>query len=61
MTEEECERLRRLAHDAPLNPYHLDADGHRWVEMRSYAWARTGRDWVRAKGALEASRKTKRE
>jgi hypothetical protein len=44
----ECERLRKLAHDAPLNPYRLDANGHRWVEQQSYAWARASRDWMKA-------------
>lgn len=44
----ECERLRKLAHDAPLNPYRLDADGHRWVEQQSYAWTRASRAWMDA-------------
>jgi len=35
----------RAAHDAPLNPYRLDADGHRWVEPRSTAWADRSREW----------------
>jgi hypothetical protein len=37
---------RRAAHDAPLNPYRLDADGHRWVEQQSTAYASAGRDWM---------------
>ena len=44
---EECERLLKLAHEAPLNPYRLDADGHRWVEQYSNAWANRSNDWVR--------------
>jgi hypothetical protein len=37
---------RRAAHDAPLNPYRLDADGHRWVEQRSTAYATASGDWM---------------
>lgn len=37
---------RRAAHDAPLNPYRLDADGHRWVDPSSTAWADRSREWV---------------
>lgn len=37
---------RRAAHDAPLNPYRLDADGHRWVELQSRAWATSSEAWV---------------
>jgi hypothetical protein len=46
--EAECERLRKLAHEAPLNPYRLDANGHRWVEQYSSAWASRSNDWVNA-------------
>ncbi len=46
--EAECERLRKLAHEAPLNPYRLDANGHRWVEQYSNAWASRSNDWVKA-------------
>jgi len=48
LAEAECERLRKLAHEAPLNPYRLDADGHRWVEQYSNAWASRSNDWVKA-------------
>lgn len=37
---------RRATHDVPLNPYRLDADGHRWVEMQSNAWASSSREWM---------------
>lgn len=37
---------RRAAHEAPLNPYRQDANGRRWVEMRSYAFADRARDWM---------------
>jgi hypothetical protein len=36
---------RKAAHDAPLNPYRLDADGHRWVQHDSSAWADRSREW----------------
>ena len=45
--EAECERLLKLAHEAPLNPYRLDANGHRWVEQYSNAWADRSNDWVK--------------
>lgn len=46
--EAECERLRKLAQEAPLNPYRLDADGHRWVEQVSQAWSSRSNDWMKA-------------
>lgn len=46
--ELECSRLRDLAHQAPLNPYRLDADGHRWVEIESYAWRDRSNEWIKA-------------
>lgn len=46
--EDECEQLRSLAHQAPLNPYRLDADGHRWVDQQSSAWRNRSNDWLRA-------------
>ncbi len=51
----ECDRLRKLAHDAPFNPYRLDHDGHVWIEIRSYAWATRGREWMEAKRRLDAA------
>ena len=59
--EAECERLRKLAHDAPLNPYRLDADGHRWVDLQSMAWADRSREWMQAcerRDALRALQET---
>ena len=50
MTDEELlERTlaaRRAAHDAPLNPYREDADGHRWVHVQSHAWSSAANDWM---------------
>lgn len=37
---------RRRAHDAPLNPYRENADGHRWVELQSRAWAVAAEEWM---------------
>lgn len=54
--EIECDRLRELAQMAPLNPYRLDADGHRWVEQQSYAWAARGNDWIAACNKRDALR-----
>lgn len=57
--EAECERLRKLAHDAPLNPYREDHDGHRWVALYSTAWADRTREWIAACRKLEAMRDAK--
>lgn len=38
------EELDKLAHEAPMNPYRENHDGHRWVEQYSYAWAKAGRN-----------------
>lgn len=56
MADEECERLRTLAHEAPLNPYRLDHDGHRWIEQESSAWRTRGNDWLRACERRDARR-----
>lgn len=48
-----CERLRQLAHEAPMNIYHLNHDGHRWVEQISYAWADRAREWAEACDKLD--------
>lgn len=55
--EMECERLRKLAHEAPLNTYREDHDGHRWVELHSNAWADRSREWSAACAKLEAMRR----
>lgn len=47
------ERARKAAHDAPMNIYHVDHDGHRWVEITSHAWAQRSREY----GDLLAERK----
>lgn len=50
MTDEELLRrtieARMAMHNTPMNPYRLDADGHRWVEPISKAWADTSREWM---------------
>lgn len=55
--EVECDRLRKLAHEAPLNPYREDHDGYRWVAQFSNAWADRSREWMAACAKLEAMRK----
>ena len=55
--ELECERLRKLAHEAPLNPYRLDADGHRWVDQQSTAWRYRSNDWIKACERRDAIRR----
>lgn len=54
--EAECEALRRAAHEAPMNIYHLDHDGHRWVEIVSYAWRDAGEAWFKASEKLRELR-----
>jgi hypothetical protein len=51
---ERVERLRKLAHEAPMNPYRLDHDGHRWVEPISRAWADRAREYCEALAILKA-------
>lgn len=56
--EAECARLRELAHSAPLNPYRLDADGHRWVDLQSNAWADRSREWMAACNKLDEMKRS---
>lgn len=44
----ECDRLRKLAHEAPLNPLRTDHDGHRWIEPQSEAWRHRVNEWMAA-------------
>lgn len=44
---DQYERLRALAHEAPMNIYHVNHDGHRWIEIVSVAWAQRSRDLMR--------------
>jgi hypothetical protein len=37
---------RIAAHDCRMNPYRENADGHRWVEIETNAWAERGREWA---------------
>lgn len=37
---------RRAAHDAPLNPYRLDTNWHRWIEQQSSAWSDRSSEWA---------------
>ena len=38
---------RHAAHEAPLNPYRLDHDGHRWVQHDSSAWSDRANEWMK--------------
>lgn len=44
------------AHDAPMNPYRENHDGHRWVEIVSTAWADRANEALRLRGALIAQK-----
>lgn len=44
---------RQAAHDAPLNPYRLDADGHRWVDFLSRAWSDRANEWMKLAAEVE--------
>lgn len=48
LAEEKCAALRKAAHEAPLNPYRVNADGHRWVEQVSYAYRDRANEWLQA-------------
>jgi len=52
----ECERLRKMAHEAPFAEWSMDHRGHSSIVNHTSAWARLGNDWVRAcdKRDLEA-------
>lgn len=39
---ERTARARDAAHNAPLNTFHLDADGHKWID----AWIERTNDWI---------------
>ncbi len=53
----EIDQLRKLAHEAPMNVFHKDHDGHCWVELRSRAWADRSREY----GAALLSSKSQAE
>jgi hypothetical protein len=44
----ECERLRDLMHDAPMNQLRTDADGYRWIGTHSMAFADRSSEWIAA-------------
>lgn len=56
--EAECERLRTLAHEAPLNKVFETHDGHRFLGSHSAAWAARSREWMAACDKLDAARAT---
>ena len=57
--EAECERLRKIAHDAPFAEWSKDHRGHSAIVNHTNAWARAGEDWMAAcnrRDALRAKR-----
>lgn len=40
-------QAKKTAQEAPLNPYRLNADGHKWVEQYSNAWADRANEWMK--------------
>ena len=44
----ECERLRKLAHEAPFAEFSMDHRGHTAIVNHTSAWARAGDDWIKA-------------
>jgi len=51
--EAEVARLRKEAHDAPLNIVHQDHKGRRSLGSHSMAWASASRRYFEAKAELE--------
>lgn len=56
----ECDRLRTLMHEAPMNILRTDANGHKWIGSNSMAYADRSREWIAAcdkrDALLEASK-----
>lgn len=44
----QCERLRQLMHEAPMNQLRTDANGHKWMGTHSTAYAERSREWMAA-------------
>ena len=55
--EAECERLRNLAHEAPMNKVFETHTGHKFLGSHSTAWADRGREWIAACERLETARR----
>jgi hypothetical protein len=52
----ECDRLRDLAHSAPMNQVHTSHDQkHKWLGTHWTGWADASRAWMRAKAKLDAA------
>lgn len=49
----ECERLRELAHEAPMNKIYETHKGDKFLGTHSTAWAARSAEWMRAKNELE--------
>lgn len=44
--EAECDRLRKLAHNAPLAEWSKDHRGHSAIVNHTNAWASRGKEWM---------------
>lgn len=51
----ECERLRAIAHDAPMNKVFKTHKGRPFLGTHSMAWASASRAWMKAKADLDAA------
>jgi hypothetical protein len=51
----ECDRLRELAHEAPLNKVFETHTGHKFLGTHSTAWADRSREWMAACARLDAA------
>lgn len=45
---------RRKAHDAPMNPFRKNANGHKWVDQQSSAWSSRSREWEQLRSEVKA-------
>ena len=54
MTPIECDRLLKLAHEAPMAKIYTTHTGHKFVGVHTQAWAKASRDWMKAMDKLEA-------
>lgn len=54
----ECDRLRQLMHEAPLNTLRTDANGHKWIGSNSMAYADRSREWMAACDRRDAALST---
>ncbi|MDW9768594.1 hypothetical protein [Sinorhizobium meliloti] len=56
---EECERLRKEMHEAPLAKIYTRHDGSRFIDhdQHTYAWANRSREWCQCMDKLDAAKR----